>query len=80
MRFNLYSVSTALALAHTTSAALVAERATSSASAAAATTTRKADAECSNTAFTRQCWGGGFSIATDYDTAWPNNGKTVYVR
>ncbi|EHK98291.1 putative Laccase-3 [Glarea lozoyensis 74030] len=66
--------------------AVVAERATTSAapvassavSAPAATSSRKADTECKNTAFTRQCWGGGFSIATDYDTAWPNTGNTVY--
>ncbi|KAF4631995.1 hypothetical protein G7Y89_g6136 [Cudoniella acicularis] len=36
-----------------------------------------ADSQCTNGPFTRQCWGGGFSIATDYDTAWPVTGNTV---
>ncbi|KAH6682996.1 laccase [Halenospora varia] len=46
-------------------------------SAVPSSTSLVADSACSNTPFTRQCWGGGFSIATDYDTSWPVTGKTV---
>jgi hypothetical protein len=40
-------------------------------------TTRTADAACTNGPLTRSCWGNGFSIATDFDTKWPNTGVTV---
>jgi hypothetical protein len=44
------------------------------------TSTKVADPSCTNGPFTRQCWGNGFSIATDYDAKWPVTGKTVPVR
>ncbi|KAG9787986.1 Laccase [Exophiala dermatitidis] len=44
---------------------------------AATTTTQKADSQCTNGPLTRQCWGNGFSIATNYDNTWPNTGKVV---
>ena len=43
------------------------------------TSTKVSDSSCTNGPFTRQCWGNGFSIATDYDTKWPVTGKTVPV-
>lgn len=46
-------------------------------SSAIATTTRKPDAQCTHGPFTRQCWGNGFSIATNYDSTWPVTGKVV---
>ena len=42
-----------------------------------ATTTQKPDSQCTNGPFTRQCWGNGMSIATNYDAVWPNTGKVV---
>jgi hypothetical protein len=80
MWFNLSNVSAILALANLTYAAAVAEKATAIASARAPTKSRVADKQCKNTAYTRHCWGGGFSVATDYDKSWPNTGKTVNVR
>ncbi|KAI5208553.1 hypothetical protein E4T39_01400 [Aureobasidium subglaciale] len=51
---------------------------TSSAAGSSSTLTPDdADTECDNTAKSRQCWGGGFSIATDFDKKWPDTGKTV---
>src|SRR3982074_2626608 len=41
------------------------------------TSTKVADPSCTNGPFTRQCWGNGFSIATDYDVKWPVTGHTV---
>ncbi|EXJ89106.1 hypothetical protein A1O3_02170 [Capronia epimyces CBS 606.96] len=41
------------------------------------TTTKKPDSQCTNGPLTRQCWGNGFSIATNYDSTWPNTGKVV---
>ena len=38
---------------------------------------RQADSQCTNTPATRSCWGNGFSIATNYDSTWPNTGKVV---
>ena len=32
---------------------------------------------CVNTATRRDCWSGGFDVNTDFDTHWPNTGKTV---
>ncbi|KIV98193.1 hypothetical protein PV10_01870 [Exophiala mesophila] len=46
-------------------------------SSSSATTTRRPDAQCTNGPFTRQCWGDGFSIATNYDSTWPRTGKVV---
>ena len=43
----------------------------------ATTSTRPPDAACSNGPATRSCWGNGFSIATNYDSTWPNTGKVV---
>ena len=36
------------------------------------------DDPCLNGPSTRQCWTNGFSIATDFDTKWPNTGVTRY--
>lgn len=52
-------------------------RQASSASSAVATPTQKPDSQCTNGPLTRQCWGNGFSIATNYDSTWPNTGKVV---
>ena len=35
------------------------------------------DQACVNTALTRQCWGNGYSIATNFDKSWPTTGKVV---
>lgn len=51
---------------------------TSTKTSSATTSTRTADSSCKNTAFTRQCWGNGFSIAADFDNKWPVTGKTRY--
>ncbi|KAK5108026.1 hypothetical protein LTR62_008861 [Meristemomyces frigidus] len=32
---------------------------------------------CTNGPDSRNCWSGGFSIDTDFDTNWPNTGRTV---
>ncbi|KEF57808.1 uncharacterized protein A1O9_05728 [Exophiala aquamarina CBS 119918] len=42
-----------------------------------ATSTLKPDSKCTHSAFTRQCWGSGFSIATNYDSTWPVTNKVV---
>lgn len=42
-----------------------------------ATSTNKPDSKCTNGPFTRQCWGNGFSIATNYDSTWPVTNKVV---
>lgn len=42
----------------------------------AATSTTPPDSQCTNSPFTRSCWGNGFSAATDYDISWPNTGNT----
>ena len=34
---------------------------------------------CQNSASNRGCWGGGYDINTDYETAWPNTGNIVKV-
>lgn len=44
---------------------------------ATSTSTLKPDSQCTNGPLTRQCWGNGFSIATNYDSTWPNTGKVV---
>lgn len=55
-------------------------RAASSTSSSTSTSTSAvADSSCTNGAATRQCWGNGYSIATNYDAVWPNTGKTVSV-
>ena len=46
-------------------------------STSASTSTSPPDSSCTNGPFTRQCWGGGYSIATDYDAVWPNTGRVV---
>ncbi|KAH7135742.1 putative multicopper oxidase, type 1 [Dendryphion nanum] len=56
---------------------LQARQATPTASSAAATSTRVADSSCSNGPLTRQCWGNGFSAATDFDVKWPRTGTVV---
>ncbi|KAI9714343.1 MAG: hypothetical protein M1820_000304 [Bogoriella megaspora] len=49
----------------------------SSTSTASATSTKVSDSACTNGPLTRSCWGGGYSIATDFDQKHPNTGKTV---
>ncbi|KAK8168673.1 laccase-1 precursor [Phyllosticta citrichinensis] len=48
----------------------------SSTTASTSTTSRVPDSECTNGPTSRACWGGGFSIATDFDTKHPTTGKT----
>ncbi|KAL2350173.1 putative multicopper oxidase, type 1 [Cryomyces antarcticus] len=48
-----------------------------STTASTSTSTKVADASCTNGPLTRSCWGGGFSIATDFDQKHPTTGKTV---
>jgi len=43
----------------------------------ATTTTRVADSQCTNGPATRQCWGNGFSVNTNYDNTWPDTKKVV---
>lgn len=50
---------------------------TKTSSSSSSSTSLVADSSCTNGPFTRQCWGSGFSIATDYDTAWPVTGNTA---
>jgi hypothetical protein len=50
-------------------------RATTTTSSAATTTSRTPDSQCTNGPLTRNCWGNGFSIATDFDQKHPNTGK-----
>ncbi|KAG9730091.1 hypothetical protein KCU73_g11955, partial [Aureobasidium melanogenum] len=68
-------------LAASAAASAVVKRQTSSTSSAAGSTTTLTpddpDTECTNTASSRQCWGNGFSIATDFDQKFPDTGKTV---
>ncbi|KIY00524.1 uncharacterized protein Z520_04209 [Fonsecaea multimorphosa CBS 102226] len=52
-------------------------RQASSTTGSPSTTSLTPDAQCTNGPFTRQCWGNGFSIATNYDSTWPNTGKVV---
>jgi len=47
-----------------------------SSGASLSTNSRAPNLSCSNTPLTRQCWGDGYSIATDFDTKWPNTGVT----
>lgn len=44
---------------------------------ATSTTSVAATATCTNSPTSRQCWGNGYDINTDFDTAWPDTGKTV---
>lgn len=46
----------------------------------AATPSRPLDSTCTNGPASRSCWGNGFSIATNYDSTWPNTGKVVTYR
>ena len=39
--------------------------------------TSRQESYCTNTAATRQCWGRGYSVATNYDAVWPNTGRVV---
>ena len=43
----------------------------------AATPSPPLDSQCANTAVTRSCWSNPYSIATNYDSTWPNTGKVV---
>ncbi|KAL6245577.1 laccase, multicopper oxidase, benzenediol:oxygen oxidorectuctase [Rhinocladiella similis] len=54
------------------------QRQASTSSSSSATTTKKPDPQCTNGPFTRQCWGNGFSIATNYDSTWPNTHHTEF--
>lgn len=49
---------------------------TTSAPAATTTTPSRAPA-CTNGPTSRNCWSDGFDIDTDFDTDWPNTGRTV---
>ncbi|TGO84187.1 hypothetical protein BPOR_0537g00020 [Botrytis porri] len=49
---------------------------TLSSSSTSALSSLVADPACTNSPFTRACWGNGFSIATDFDTKNPNTGVT----
>lgn len=51
------------------------KRATSTST--SATSTKKADSACTNGPLTRSCWSNGYSVATDFDSKWPDTGKTV---
>ncbi|KAG9675976.1 laccase-like multicopper oxidase, partial [Aureobasidium melanogenum] len=67
-------------VASAAASAVVKRQASSTSSAAGSTTTLTPDdpdTECTNTASSRQCWGNGFSIATDFDQKFPDTGKTV---
>ncbi|KAG9545682.1 hypothetical protein KCU97_g21210, partial [Aureobasidium melanogenum] len=68
-------------LAASVAASVAIKRQASSTSSAAGSTTTLTpddpDTECTNTASSRQCWGNGFSIATDFDQKFPDTGKTV---
>jgi hypothetical protein len=35
---------------------------------------------CNNDPKHRDCWSGSYNINTDFETTWPNTGKTKYVR
>lgn len=37
------------------------------------------DTQCTNSHTFRNCWFGGYSVATDFDAKWPTTGKTVHV-
>lgn len=37
------------------------------------------DTQCTNSPIFRNCWFGGYSVATDFDAKWPTTGKTVHV-
>jgi hypothetical protein len=55
------------------------KRAVSSTSAVApASTSATADKSCTNGAYTRECWGNGYSISADFDEKWPTTGKTRF--
>jgi FtsP/CotA-like multicopper oxidase with cupredoxin domain len=41
-------------------------------------TSKVPDSACTNGPLSRSCWSNGFSIATDFDTKWPDTGKTVH--
>ncbi|QDS75104.1 hypothetical protein FKW77_007202 [Venturia effusa] len=56
---------------------LVPRQSATSSAASPATTTAKADSSCKNGPLTRSCWSNGYSLATDFDTKWPNTGVTV---
>jgi multicopper oxidase len=43
---------------------------------AAPSSTLVADGSCKNGAFTRSCWGNGYSISADFDHKWPTTGVT----
>ncbi|QSZ31194.1 hypothetical protein DSL72_000757 [Monilinia vaccinii-corymbosi] len=49
---------------------------TSSSTSTSAISSLVADPACTNSPFTRACWGNGFSIATDFDTKNPTTGVT----
>ncbi|KAF2655213.1 multicopper oxidase [Lophiostoma macrostomum CBS 122681] len=49
---------------------------TKTSTAATTTSSRAPDSACTNGALTRQCWGNGFSAATDFDVKWPTTGQT----
>lgn len=51
-------------------------QASASVAAPSPSASRAPDSACKNTALTRQCWDNGFSIATDFDTKWPDTGVT----
>ncbi|THY30985.1 hypothetical protein D6D01_03040 [Aureobasidium pullulans] len=67
-------------VAYAAGSAAMKRQASSTSSVAGSATTLTpddADTECTNGPHSRACWGGGFSIATDFDQKWPDTGKTV---
>lgn len=54
---------------------MVKRQATSTTS-ASSTSSLVADSSCTNGPLTRACWGGGYSIATDFDQKHPTTGVT----
>ncbi|KAG4417484.1 hypothetical protein IFR04_009367 [Cadophora malorum] len=69
------TIKTTLTTSSSKSSSLASTKTTS----ASSSTSLVADSSCTNGPFTRQCWGNGFSIATDYDKSWPVTGKIVQV-
>jgi FtsP/CotA-like multicopper oxidase with cupredoxin domain len=68
----------ARAKAKSSSTSSAAAAATSSANSTTSTLGNTADSKCVNTATTRNCWGNGFSVDTDFDQKWPTTGVTRY--
>jgi len=61
-----------------TSSASLVSKGSSTSTTTSETSTKVADPSCTNGPNARSCWGGGYSISTDFDEKWPTTGKTVY--